>query len=265
MSIHHTAIIDSKAELDSSVEVGPYAVIEGEVRIDAQSVVAPHAMISGWTTIGKGNTIGSFTTIGTPPQDKSYNGEATELIIGNNNTIREHASINRGTVHGGGKTVIGNNNLLMAYIHIGHDCQIADHVIMANVATLAGHVEVASHASISGLVAIHQFCRIGPFAYIGGMSGIGLDVPPYVIITGIRNRVRISGINKIGLRRHGFSKETISNLDYAFRILFRSPNLLHQDAISKVKDEIKGCRAVDTMIEFFATSKRGVTKRTTED
>jgi UDP-N-acetylglucosamine acyltransferase len=161
--------------------------------------------------------------------------------------------------------VIGNNNLLMAYIHIAHDCHLADHVIMANVATLAGHVEVGDHASISGLVAVHQFCRVGPFAYIGGMSGIGLDVPPYVIITGTRNRMRISGINKIGLRRNGFSKETITNLEYAFKVIFRSPNLLQQDALNKVKEEIKDCRAVDILVDFFTTSKRGVAKRTTED
>ncbi|MEN8188732.1 MAG: acyl-ACP--UDP-N-acetylglucosamine O-acyltransferase [Thermodesulfobacteriota bacterium] len=264
MTIHPTAVIDSKAELDSTVTVGPYAVVDAHVKVGAESVISPHATISGHTTIGKGNTIGSFTSIGTPPQDKSYNNEPTELIIGNNNNIREYASINRGTVNGGGKTVIGNNNLLMAYIHIAHDCHLADHVIMANVATLGGHVEVGDHASISSLVGVHQFCRIGCFSYIGGMSGIGLDVPPYVLITGTRNRMRISGINKIGLRRNGFSKETLGNLELAFRILFRSPNLLQQDAISKVQSEIRGCRAVDTLIEFFNTSKRGVAKRTAD-
>ena len=265
MLIHPTAVIDKKAELDSTVHVGPYAVIEEGVRIGADTRVMPHAVISGPTTIGERNLIGSFATIGGAPQDLSYKGEPTELLIGNDNQIREYASIHRGTPGGHGKTIIGNHNLLMAYIHIAHDCHLGDHVIMANVATLAGHVEVGSHASIGGLVAIHQFCRIGCFSYIGGVSGIGLDVPPYVIIAGTRNRTRISGINKIGLRRNGFSRETISKLENAFRIIFRSPNLLIKDALELAKQEITDCPEVDCMVRFFEESKRGVVKRTVED
>jgi UDP-N-acetylglucosamine acyltransferase len=265
MSIHPTAVIDSKAELDSSVSVGPYAVIEAGVRIDADTRVEAHAVVSGPTTIGKRNLIGSFATVGGAPQDLSYKGEPTELIIGSDNQIREYASIHRGTPGGHAKTVIGNHNLLMAYTHVAHDCHIGDHVILANVATLAGHVEVGDRASIGGLVAVHQFCRIGKYSYIGGVSGISLDVPPYVILAGTRNRTRISGINKIGLKRNGFSRETINNLEAAFRIIFRTPDLLMKDALEQARSEFPDCPEVTCLIRFFEESKRGVVKRTIED
>ena len=265
MTIHPTAVIDPSAELHSSVHIGPYAVIGAEVRIGAETKVEPHAVVSGPSTIGERNLIGSFATIGGAPQDLSYRGEPTELIIGNDNQIREYASIHRGTPRGKKKTVIGNNNLLMAYIHIAHDCVIGNNVIMANVATLAGHVEVGDNASIGGLVAVHQFCRIGTFSYIGGISGLGLDVPPYVIVAGTRNRTRVSGINKVGLRRNGFNRETISKLDSTFRIIYRSPNLLLKDALVLARQEFPNCREVAEMIDFFETSKRGVVRRTSED
>ncbi|WP_136798276.1 acyl-ACP--UDP-N-acetylglucosamine O-acyltransferase [Desulfosediminicola ganghwensis] len=262
MNIHPTAVVDPKAELDSSVVVGPYAVIEAGVCIDEGTTVEPHAVISGPTTIGKRNLISSFAKVGGAPQDLSYKGEPTELIVGDDNQIREYASIHRGTPQGPGKTIIGNSNLLMAYTHIAHDCKLGNNIILANVATLAGHVEVGDRASIGGLVAIHQFCRIGSFSYIGGVSGISLDVAPFVIIAGTRNRTRISGLNKIGLKRNGFSKETISKLDTAFRIIFRSPDLLLKDALEQAKMEITDCDEVAQLIEFFESSKRGVVRRT---
>lgn len=265
MPIHHTAVVDSQAELDSSVIVEPYAVIGPHVRIAADTRVQAHAVVSGPTTIGERNLIGSFAVVGGDPQDLSYKGEPTELIIGNDNQIREFASIHRGTPHGHAKTIIGNNNLLMAYTHVAHDCVIGNNVIMANVATLAGHVEVGDRASIGGLVAVHQFCRIGTFSYIGGVSGISLDVPPYVIIAGTRNRTRISGINKVGLKRNGFSRETIKQLDEAFRIIFRSPHLLMKDAIEVARAEYPDCPEVQTLVRFFLESKRGVVKQTDED
>lgn len=265
MTIHPTAVIDSTAELDSTVDIGPYAVIGADVKIGAETKVEPHAVVSGPATIGERNLIGSFATIGGAPQDLSYKGEPTELIIGDENQIREYASIHRGTPGGKAKTVIGSNNLLMAYIHIAHDCVIGNNVIMANVATLAGHVEVGNNASIGGLVAVHQFCRIGTFSYIGGISGMGLDVPPYVIVAGTRNRTRVSGINKVGLRRNGFSREIIGMLDSTFRIIYRSPNLLLTDALVQARREFPECREVNQMIEFFETSKRGVIRRTSED
>ena len=265
MTIHPTAIIDTAAELDSSVSVGPYAIIEGDVRMDAGCKIAGHAVVSGPTVMGKNNEISSFATVGSAPQDLKYNGEPTQLIMGDNNKIREYASIHRGTEQGGGKTVIGNGNLLMSYIHIAHDCLIGNNVVMSNVATMAGHVEVGDCATIGGLVAVHQFGRIGKYSYIGGVSGITLDVPPFVIITGTRNRTRISGINKVGLRRRGFSRETIAKIDNAFRIIFRSPDLLLKDALEIAKREITDCDEVDDMVRFFEESQRGVVRRTSDD
>jgi len=262
MTIDKTAVIDQKAELDSSVTVGPYAVIGAGVRIGTGTEIQAHSVIKGPTTIGENNVIGSFSTLGGDPQDLGYQGEPTELHIGHHNTIREYVSIHRGTVHGNGKTVIGDHNLFMVSTHVAHDCIVGNHVIMANVATLAGHVEVGDRASISGLVAIHQFCRIGTFSYIGGVSGISLDVPPYVIVAGTRNRMRISGINKVGLRRNGFDRKTIGRLDSVFRIIYRSPNLLLKDAIEKAKQDVEGCEPVDCMVKFFEESKRGVVRAT---
>ncbi len=261
MAIHETAVVDRSAEIDSSAEVGPYAVIGADVKIGAHTRVEPHAVVSGPATIGARNLIGSFATVGGAPQDLSYRGEPTELIIGDDNQIREYASIHRGTPNGKGKTVIGNNCLLMAYIHVAHDCRIGDNVIMANVATLAGHVEVEDRAAIGGLVAIHQFCRVGTYAYIGGVSGVGLDVPPYVIVAGIRDQTRVSGINKVGLRRAGFSREVINDLDSVFRLIYRSPNLLLKDSLEIARNEYPECREVQYMIDFFESSKRGVIRK----
>ncbi len=262
MAIHETAVVDKTAQLDSTVEIGPYAVIGPDVTIGAETVVQAHAVVSGPATIGERNLIGSFATVGGAPQDISYKGEPTELIVGDDNQIREYASIHRGTPGGTGKTVIGSQCLLMAYIHIAHDCRIGDNVIMANVATLAGHVKVGERAAIGGLVAVHQFCRIGAFSYIGGVSGVGLDVPPYVIVAGIRDATRVSGINKVGLRRNGFSREVINNLDSVFRIIYRSPNLLLKDALELARNEYADCAEVQLMIDFFENSKRGVIRRT---
>jgi len=265
MTIHPTAIIDSSAELDSTVSVGPYAIINAQVKIDAGSTVAGHAIVSGPATIGKNNTISSFATVGGDPQDLKYDGEPTELIIGDNNRIREYASIHRGTVQGGGTTEIGNDNLLMSYIHIAHDCKIGNGVIMSNVATMAGHVEVGDFATIGGLVAVHQFSRVGKYSYIGGVSGVTLDVAPFVILAGSRNRTRVSGINKVGLRRRGFSRETINKIDSAFRIIFRSPDLLLKDALIKARNEISDCAEVEDLVMFFEQSERGVVRRTSDD
>ncbi len=265
MSIHPTAVIDPSVQLDGSVIVEPYAVVDGPVKIGPESRICAHAVVSGHTTLGARNIIGSFATIGAPPQDIHYKGEPTELIIGDDNIIREYVSIHRATVKASGKTLIGNSNMIMAYCHIAHDCILADHVIMANLATLAGHVEIGSHANLGGLVAVHQFCRIGDYAYIGGMSGIGLDVPPYVIMEGTRNQMRIAGINKIGLRRSGMDRETIKNLEEAFKILFRSPELLLKDSLAKLEEEMRDCLEVQHMVDFFRTSKRGVVKRTLDD
>ena len=265
MNIHSTAVVDPQAEVHSTAAIGPYAVLDGPVKIGAETSVGAHTVVSGRTSIGRGNNIGSFASIGAPPQDLHYRGEPTELIIGDNNHIREYVSIHRGTVDGSGRTVIGNENMIMAYSHIAHDCRIGDHVIMANVATLAGHVEIGDHVNLGGLVAVHQFCRIGDYTYIGGMSGISMDVPPFVILSGTRNRMRITGINKIGLRRNGLDKETILKLNQAFKIIFRTPDLLTKDALDRTLVEVSDCPQVTQLVEFFRASTRGVVKRIEED
>ncbi len=261
MTIHPSVIIDPTAELASDVIVGPFTVVEANVKIGKGTTVASHVRISGPCTIGENNQIDSFVALGGAPQDLGYKGEPTELIIGNNNRIREYVSIHRGTPKGGGKTVIGNNTMIMAYSHLGHDCIIGDAVIIVNAAMLGGHTEVASYATVGGLTGTHQFSRIGTFSFIGGGSAVSKDVPPYAMVTGERGQMKISGINKIGLRRNGFERETIKKIDAAYRILFHS-ELLHNDALDKVEKELGGNAAVDELVSFIRASKRGVVKRT---
>jgi UDP-N-acetylglucosamine acyltransferase len=258
MHIHPSAIVDSGAELDSSVNVGPYVVIEKDVRIGPDTIIKPHSVITGPTTIGSGNVIGPFATVGAPPQDLKYKGENTELHIGDNNQIREYVSMHRGTVTDKGITTVGSGNLLMGYVHIAHDCVVGNSAILANGATMAGHVQVEDHAIIGGLVAVHQFIRIGAYSYIGGLSGISKDVPPFVIVSGTRKHMRVSGINKVGLRRRGFDNETLKKLDKAYKIIFMTPELLLQDALDQAAAEITDCESVIQLINFFRTSKQGV-------
>jgi UDP-N-acetylglucosamine acyltransferase len=264
MNIHPTAIVDPAAELHESVIVGPYAIIEAGVRIAAGTEIKPHTILSGPSHIGAGNTIGPFATIGAPPQDLKYHGEDSILTIGDNNKIREYVSIHRGTATDRNETTIGSDNLLMGYVHVAHDCIVGNHVILANGATLAGHVIIEDHAILGGLVAVHQFTRIGSHCYIGGVSGISLDVAPYVIVTGTRRDMRVSGINKVGLRRYGFDKEVIRKLDQAYKIIFRSPKLLLQDALNKALEEYPDCEPVRHLVDFFRQSKQGVVRTTSE-
>ena len=258
MHIHPTAIVDPGAELDGSVKVGPYVIIEKGVKIGRGTEIKPHSVLTGPTTIGSGNVIGPFATVGAPPQDLKYKGEDTELVIGDNNQIREYVSIHRGTVTGNGITTIGSRNLLMGYVHIAHDCIVGNSAVLANAATLAGHVQVEDYAIIGGLVAIHQFSRIGAFSYIGGLSGISKDVPPFIIVSGTRKEMRVSGINKVGLRRRGFDSDTLKKLNRAYKIIFMTPDLLLKDAIEQAAAEIVECEPVDQLINFFRTSKQGV-------
>jgi len=260
MNIHPTAIVDSGAELDSSVKVDPYAIIEKGVRIGPDTQIKAHSVITGPTTIGSGNIIGPFATVGAPPQDLKYKGEDTELVVGDNNQIREYASLHRGTVTGSGTTTIGSGNLLMGYVHIAHDCVVGNNAILANAATLAGHVLVEDYAIIGGLVAIHQFTRIGAYSYSGGLSGISKDVPPFIIVSGTRKDMRVSGINKVGLRRHGFDNDTLKKLDRAYKVIFLTPNLLLKDALERVTAEIVDCEPVDRLIDFIRASKHGVVR-----
>jgi len=265
MNIHPTAIIDPGAELDSSVIVGPYVIIEKNVRIGPDSIIKSHSVITGPTTIGAGNVIGPFATVGAPPQDLKYKGEDTELVIGDNNQIREYVSMHRGTVTDKAVTTVGFGNLLMGYVHIAHDCVIGNSAILANGATLAGHVQVEDYAIIGGLVAVHQFTRIGAYSYIGGLSGISRDVPPFIIVSGTRKQMRVSGINKVGLRRRGFDAATLKKLDKAYKIIFMTPELLLQDALERTATEITDCEPVDQLLNFFRTSKQGVIRSTESD
>lgn len=265
MTIHPTAVVDPGANLHESVKVGPYAVIGADVVVGAGCDISSHSTITGPTRIGTGNHIGPFTTIGAPPQDLKYNNEPTELVIGNNNRIREYVSVHRGTPGGRGVTQLGSNNLLMGYVHVAHDCVLGNHIVMANGVTLGGHVEVDDRATIGGLTAVHQFTRIGSYAYIGGMSGVSKDVPPYVIMAGIRNQMRVTGINRIGLKRAGFDAATVRKLNNAFKIIFRTPELLLQEALDKTLADIPGCDEVDRLVAFFRASDRGVVRAVADE
>ena len=255
--IHKTAIIDAKAELDSEVEVGPYCIIGSHVKIGKGTRLSPHVVIDGWTQIGEGCHIFQFASIGAIPQDLKYKGEESWVILGNNNVIREFVTINRGTAQSGGRTVIGDHNLLMAYCHVAHDCKVGNHVILANAATLAGHIEIEDYAIVGGLVAVHQFVRLGGHSIIGGGSGVNKDIPPYMIANG--QRVKLYGLNTVGLKRHDFSHEAVSNLKKAYRIIFRS-SLTAKKALDQLQAEIKNSPEVDHLINFIKNSKRGIAR-----
>ncbi|MCK8600570.1 acyl-ACP--UDP-N-acetylglucosamine O-acyltransferase [Desulfoferrobacter suflitae] len=258
MEIHPTAIVASDAQLAEDVIIRPYSIIGPHVKIGSGTVVGPHAIIDGRTTIGERNQIYPFTTLGYPPQDLSYKDEETELIIGDENIIRENATIHRGTVRGGGVTILGERNFVMAYAHVAHDCKIGNYVILANAATLAGHVRIDDHAVIGGLVAIHQFIRIGTHAFIGGKSGLRMDMPPYMLAFGAP--AKLYGPNLVGLKRKGFSNEAIQALKKCYRILFRS-GLTLDEAIIKARQEVEPLAEVVNLLHFVADrSRRGITR-----
>jgi UDP-N-acetylglucosamine acyltransferase len=253
--IHPTAIIDSGVEIEEEVSIGPFCILREGVHIKKGSRLVSNVIIEGKTEIGENCTVYPFTSIGLPPQDLKYQGEKTGVKIGNNNIIREYITIHRASVGGDGVTVIGDNNFLMAYVHIAHDCKIGSHVIMANVATLAGHVIVEDYAYIGGLVAVHQFTRIGAYSMVGGFSGIGQDIPPYMTASGAR--AKLFGINIIGLKRYGFSDTTINELKKAYKILFREKRTL-KDAIKKIQEDLPYTDEIKHLIEFIQKNKRGI-------
>lgn len=255
--IHKTAIIDAKAELDAGVEIGPYCIIGPQVKIAKNTRLAPHVVIDGWTKIGEGCRIFQFASLGAIPQDLKYKGEESWVILGNNNTIREFVTIHRGTAQSGGKTIMGDNNLLMAYSHVAHDCKIGNQVILANAATLAGHIEIEDYAIVGGLVGIHQFLKLGRHCIIGGGSGVNQDIPPYMMANG--QRAKLYGVNNIGLKRHNFSPEAVSNLKKAYHIIFRS-GLTIKKALDQVQTEIKNSPEVDHLISFIKSSEKGITR-----
>ena len=255
--IHPSATVHKKAKIDKSVDIGPYCIVDEHVRIKKGTKLFGHVVVSGWTEIGENCVISPFASIGGPPQDITYKDEETKVIIGDNNSIKEYVTINRGTAHGAGETRMGDNNFIMAYAHVAHDCTIGNNLIMANGATLGGHVEIADFVGISAFCAVHQFCRIGQYAFVSGLTGIPKDVPPYVIAAGgAGNRAKLFGLNVVGLERRGFSSEDIQKLKKAYKLLFRSA-LPMSTSLKIVQDELKS-EHIDKLIEFIKSSKRGV-------
>jgi len=251
--IHPTAIIEEGAILGENVTVGPFAYIGANVRIGSHTSIASHALIEGYTTIGSHNRIFAHAAIGTIPQDLKFNGEHTELIIGDNNTIREFTLFNPGTQGGGSITKIGNGNLFMGYVHLGHDVIIGNHCILANGATLAGHVELGDHVVIGGLTPIHQFVHIGDYAMIGGASALAQDIPPFCLAEG--NRATLRGLNLTGLRRH-LERDQIDALKSAYRELFEKGNPL-QEVAQNLFDTTLSPK-VKQLCAFIITSTRGI-------
>ena len=253
MTIHPTAVIDPKAELDSSVEIGPYVVIDGTVKIRRGTRVMAHAYLTGWTEIGADNEIFPGVVLGAAPQDKAYKGQESYLRVGERNIFREHVQVHRGTA-AKSATVIGNDNFLMATSHVGHNCKVGDGVILANGALLGGHVEVGNNVFLSGNCVVHQFVRIGDYALMRGLSGTSRDVPPYAIVDW-QHTVR--GVNVVGLKRAGFDETRIRAIRTAFRILFRPGRNLAL-ALKEVEQSKRVSDDVATLLDFIKASKRGV-------
>ena len=253
--IHPTALIDPKAELADDVEVGAFTIVDAKVRIDAGTRIGPHAVITGRTSIGKNNHIFQFTSIGEQPQDKKYAGEDTELIIGDNNTIRELCTFNRGSAQGGGVTRIGSNNWIMACVHIAHDCILGDNIIMANNASVAGHVTVGDHAILSGYALIHQFCSVGEHSFTSFASYVNQSIPPYVTVAG--EKARVKGINSEGLKRRGFTSEQIKQVRRAYKILYRE-NLTLEEATARLTVMAVDSPEIQPMVDFLKLSERGI-------
>ncbi len=255
--IHPTAIIDPTAEIDSNVKIGPYSIIKSDVCIGSGTEIGPYATIDQYVTIGSDCQIFQYASIGAAPQDLKFTGEKSYLKIGKGTIIREFATINRGTELGGGYTELGENNYLMAYTHIAHDCITGKNVVLANNATLGGHVIVGNNVTLGGLVAVHQFAQIGDFAYIGGKSAVVKDIPPYVIASG--DRASLHGLNNVGLKRNNFSKASIFELKKAYRIVFRI-GLTIKQASERVKAEVEQVPEVKNFMNFIKNSSRGITR-----
>jgi len=246
--IHPSAIIDPSAELADDVEVGAYSVIGPKVTIDTGNKIGSHVVINGPTQIGKDNTFYQFGSIGEAPQDKKYLGEDTTLEIGDRNVIREFTTLNRGTIQDRGATTLGDDNLIMAYVHIAHDCVLANDIILANNVALAGHVNIHSHAILGGFSLIHQFCTIGSYCFTAMNSVISKDVPPCVMVSG--HMAKPHGLNIEGLKRHGFSPEAIKSIRLAYKALYRS-NLTLEDAITEINELATNCSELSLMVDFL--------------
>ncbi|HEY7556124.1 MAG TPA: acyl-ACP--UDP-N-acetylglucosamine O-acyltransferase [Candidatus Binatia bacterium] len=253
--IHETAIVDKRAEIAGDVEIGPYCVVGPRVKIGKGTKLKSHVVVQGRTTLGAGNTLFSFASVGSEPQDLKYKGEPSELLIGDRNTIREYVSLNPGTTGGGMVTRVGDGNLLMMYCHIAHDCILGDRNVIANGATLGGHVVIQDYVIVGGLVGVHQFVKIGTSAILGAGSMVSKDVPPFCNATG--DRARLRGLNLEGLRRRGFDTAKVDELKKAYRIIFQS-KMKTVDALKKVRAEIPSSAEIDLLVSFVESSQRGV-------
>lgn len=255
--IHPTAIVHPRARIEEGVEIGPYAVIGEHVNIAAGTTVGPHAVIEGWTEIGRDNRIFQFASIGAIPQDLKFRGEKSFLRIGDRNTFREFVTMHRGTEDGGGETVIGSDNLFMAYTHVAHDCRVGNKVILANVASLAGHVIVEDHAVIGGFSGVHQFVRIGCHTMIAAGSVVTQDIPPYTTAQG--DRAKTVGLNLVGLKRRGFSTESVRSLKSAYRLVFRTGQRL-EEALEQIDRELGDSPEAAAFADFIRNSERGIAR-----
>ncbi|MFK7814812.1 MAG: acyl-ACP--UDP-N-acetylglucosamine O-acyltransferase [Gammaproteobacteria bacterium] len=254
-NIHPTAIIDSSAEIDTDVSIGAYSIVGPDVKIGKKTTIGPHVVLSGPTTIGSGNRIFQFSSIGEIPQDKKFQGESSELIIGDNNTIREYVTINRGTEQDQGYTKIGDRNWIMAYVHIAHDCTVENDATFANGTTLAGHVTVEDYAILGGFTLVHQFCRVGAYSFCAMGTALNRDLPPYVMASG--NYASTHGLNKEGLRRRGFSEECIAALHKSYKLLVRSKHSRDEN-LSEVKLLADQFPEVERFMNFVTDSERGI-------
>lgn len=255
--VHPTAVIAEGAELDDGVEVGPYAIIGPNVRLGRGTTVGAHALADGHTTLGRDNRIFPHAVVGQVPQDLKYRGEPTRLEIGDGNVFREFSTVHIGTAGGLGVTRVGNGNLVMAYAHVAHDCTLGDSNVLANCATLAGHVRVDDHVVLGGLTAVHQFVRLGSYAFISGGSMVAMDIPPYCTAQG--DRATLAGLNTVGLSRHGFAKEQVRRIKAAYRTIFRS-KLGLKEALSQVRAEFEQHPEVELFVSFIEKSERGVAR-----
>ena len=255
--IHPTAIIHESAIIGKNVEIGPYSIIGARVEIGDDCWIGPHVVLNGPTKMGKNNKIFQFASVGEDCQDLKYAGEETFLEIGDNNVFRESCTIHRGTAQDNGTTRIGNNNLLMAYVHVAHDCILADNIILSNNATLAGHTKLANNVIIGGLSALHQFTRVGEFAMIGGCSAVNKDIPPYFLATG--NYAKAQGINSVGLKRRGFDSKTIMEIKRAYKILCREGNTL-ENAKLEIAEKLESCPELQVLYDFICEESRGIVR-----
>ncbi len=253
--IHPTAIIDPNAVIGTDVEIGPFTIIGPNVEIGDGTKIGSRVIVEGWTVIGKDNKIYAGAVVGNEPQDLKFKGEKSYLFIGDNNIIREYATISRGTVGGGGETRIGNNNLIMSYVHVAHDCQVGNNIVVAHGSGIAGHVTIEDRVVIGGLVGIHQFTKIGRMAMIGAHTMVTKDVPPYIIVDG--HPAKPFGINIVGLRRNGLSPELRMEIKRAYKILYRS-NLNVAQAIEQMEQELPGNEEIDHLLRFLRSADRGI-------